>query len=92
MAQSGIITVGSHTARHRILTTLDEDEIHNELVESKEKLIAEHSGQLKVYEKEQEVSVTKELLLRMSAEKQEGEKNADFEKRVKEEIDKVLAV
>ncbi len=64
----------------------------NTAEEIEEKLIAEHSGQLKVYEKEQEVSVTKELLLRMSAEKQEGEKNADFEKRVQNEIDKVLAV
>jgi len=77
------------------LTSKEFEEIkinENTAEEIEEKLIAEHSGQLKVYEKEQEVSVTKELLLRMSAEKQEGEKNADFEKRVKEEIDKVLAV
>ncbi|MCM8792745.1 MAG: polysaccharide deacetylase family protein, partial [Candidatus Omnitrophica bacterium] len=41
MAASGLITFGSHTATHRILTNLKDDEIQDELIRSKEKLIAE---------------------------------------------------
>jgi peptidoglycan/xylan/chitin deacetylase (PgdA/CDA1 family) len=41
MGQSGIITFGSHTASHRILTTLTDDEIQDELMRSRERLIAE---------------------------------------------------
>jgi peptidoglycan/xylan/chitin deacetylase (PgdA/CDA1 family) len=41
MAQSGLISFGSHTASHRILTTLTDKEIQDELMRSKETLIAE---------------------------------------------------
>jgi peptidoglycan/xylan/chitin deacetylase (PgdA/CDA1 family) len=41
MAQSGLISFGSHTGSHRILTTLTDEEIWDELTRSKEKLIAE---------------------------------------------------
>jgi peptidoglycan/xylan/chitin deacetylase (PgdA/CDA1 family) len=41
MHQSGLITFGSHTASHKILTTLTDNEIQEELKKSKEKLIAE---------------------------------------------------
>ena len=41
MARSGLISYGSHTASHQILTTLTDEEIQNELMISKEKLIAE---------------------------------------------------
>jgi len=41
MAQSGLISFGSHTASHRILTTLTDEEIWDELIRSKEKLIDE---------------------------------------------------
>ena len=41
MAQSGLISFGSHTASHRILTTLTDTEIQGELVRSKERLILE---------------------------------------------------
>ena len=41
MARSGLISYGSHTASHRILTTLTDEEIQNELMRSKEKLINE---------------------------------------------------
>jgi peptidoglycan/xylan/chitin deacetylase (PgdA/CDA1 family) len=43
MAQSNLITLGSHTASHRILTLLDDAEIKNELERSKQKLIAEEA-------------------------------------------------
>lgn len=41
MAQSGLISFGSHTASHKILTTLSDEELWDELTRSKEKLIAE---------------------------------------------------
>lgn len=41
MKSSGLITFGSHTASHRILTTLTDEEIYDELIKSKAKLISE---------------------------------------------------
>lgn len=41
MGLSGIISFGSHTARHRILTTLAYEEIQDELIRSRERLVAE---------------------------------------------------
>ena len=41
MYQSGLITFGSHTVSHKILTTLADEEINDELMKSKEKLISE---------------------------------------------------
>jgi len=43
MAGSGLVTFGSHTAGHRILTTLPEKEIRNELVESRDVLIKKNA-------------------------------------------------
>jgi exonuclease SbcD len=77
------------------LTSKEFEEVkinENTAEEIEEKLIQEHSGQLKIYEKEKEMRLTKELLLQMGAEKQEGEKNMDFEKRVQSEIDTVLNI
>jgi peptidoglycan/xylan/chitin deacetylase (PgdA/CDA1 family) len=42
LSDSGIITVGSHTATHRILTTLNKSEIQDELMISRKKLIHEN--------------------------------------------------
>jgi peptidoglycan/xylan/chitin deacetylase (PgdA/CDA1 family) len=41
MAQSGLVSFGSHTRSHRILTTLEDKEILDELIRSKDRLIAE---------------------------------------------------
>lgn len=41
MADSGLVSYGSHTASHRILTTLNDEEIRTELNKSKEKLLNE---------------------------------------------------
>jgi DNA repair exonuclease SbcCD nuclease subunit len=57
-----------------------------------ENLINEHAGQLKVFAADKEKELTRDLLQRLAVEKQEGEKNADFERRIKEEIDKVLEI
>ncbi len=53
-----------------------------------EKIIKEHIGQIKV--ELDEVKITKELMRILSVSRDEGEKVADFEKRIKEEIEKVL--
>ena len=42
MKSSSLISFGSHTCRHRILTTLKEEEISSELEESKKKLLEEN--------------------------------------------------
>jgi len=39
MQESGLVTFGSHTVSHRILTTLNDGEIENELYESKKCLV-----------------------------------------------------
>jgi peptidoglycan/xylan/chitin deacetylase (PgdA/CDA1 family) len=44
IAQSGLISFGSHTAKHLILTNLKVEEIRNELVRSKERLASEDLG------------------------------------------------
>ena len=41
MYQSGLITFGSHTANHKILTLLNDNELRKELTESKRKLMIE---------------------------------------------------
>jgi len=41
MAASGLVSFGSHTAGHSILTTIGEDMVRQELLQSKRKLLAE---------------------------------------------------
>ena len=41
MRRSGLVSFGSHTASHRILTMLSEDDIDRELRQSKDRLVAE---------------------------------------------------
>jgi len=43
LGQTGLITFGSHTASHRILTSLTAHEIRAELTESKKRLISENA-------------------------------------------------
>ncbi len=52
------------------------------------KIINEHIGQIKV--EFDEVKITEELMRILSVSRGEGEKVADFEKRVKDEMEKVL--
>lgn len=44
MRSSGLVTFGSHTASHRILTMLTEEEVREELVRSRERLVKEHAA------------------------------------------------
>lgn len=58
--------------------------------EIEESIIKTHTGQLKIMPKEKEAFFAKELMRILSAEKEEGEKVADFEKRISQEVDKLL--
>jgi DNA repair exonuclease SbcCD nuclease subunit len=60
--------------------------------EIEEKLLKEHSGQLKIMPKEKEEALAKDLMHVLSAEKEEGEKVADFEKRISLDMDKLLGI
>lgn len=51
--------------------------------ETEERMIDEHSGKSGIFSREEEKRVIRELMRALSAEKDEGEKAADFEKRVK---------
>jgi DNA repair protein SbcD/Mre11 len=57
-------------------------------------IIKEHLGQIKINDMDSssEEVLIRDLMKTLSTEKQEGETNADFEKRVKEEVGKVLGV
>ncbi len=57
-------------------------------------IIKEHLGQIKVtnMDIEKEESLVKEMMKLLSTEKQEGETNIDFERRIKEEMSKVLDI
>ena len=57
-------------------------------------IIKEHLGQIKLKDMnlEKEEALIKDLMQTLSTEKQEGETNPDFEKRVKDEVSKVLDV
>ena len=57
-------------------------------------IIKEHLGQIKLknMDIEKEEALIKALMQTLSTEKQEGETNPDFEKRVKDEVSKVLDV
>jgi len=54
------------------------------------KLIEEHAGQLNVFERQKEIELTKSLIHAMTNEKQEGERVIDFEKRISDEVDKII--
>ncbi len=56
-----------------------------------ETLIREHTGKSAPFAVERERALAKMLMIVLSAEKDEGEKSADFEKRVKTDVQKILA-
>ena len=77
------------------LTTKEFEEIKidvSSVEEVEEKLIKEHLGQIKVdsIPAEKEKDLTKDIMHTLQTEKLEGEKVADFEKRIKDEMEKVL--
>ncbi len=56
------------------------------------RLISEHAGQSKAFPVEKEKELARHLLHTLAKEKAEGETVADFEKRVKEDVAKVLGI
>lgn len=76
-----------------ITKELDEIKIQTDSIEeTEESLIKESIGQIKVDNLgiEEEEKLTKQLMAVLSREKQDGERVADFEKRIKEEIEKII--
>jgi len=57
-----------------------------------ERLIMEHAGQLKLMPPDKEAALAKELIRVLSAEKDEGERIIDFEKRISQDVDKLLGL
>ena len=79
------------------LTTKEFEEIKidtNSTEDAESAIIKEHLGQIKIkdLDTEKEETLIKDLMKQLSTEKQEGETNPDFEKRVKDEVSKVLDV
>ena len=71
----------------------EEIKIEKESVEDiEESLIKEHLGQIKVKDLDisKEEKLTKELMKILNQERKEGERVIDFEKRVNEEVEKIL--
>lgn len=72
---------------------LEEIKVNTASVEDiEETLIKEHAGQLKILPAEQEIALAKELMRVLSAEKDEGERVADFEKRISQDVNKLLGL
>ncbi|MBI2574566.1 exonuclease SbcCD subunit D [Candidatus Woesearchaeota archaeon] len=60
--------------------------------DTEDALIKEHLGQIKVFDAERELQITRALMGALSAEKDEGERQADFEARVTGEAAKALGI
>jgi len=58
--------------------------------EIEDKLINEHLGQIKMFELEKERELTKKIIESLSIEKEEGETNRDFERRIKDSLMNIL--
>ncbi|MBI2208163.1 exonuclease SbcCD subunit D [Candidatus Woesearchaeota archaeon] len=79
------------------LTTKEFEEIKidvKSVEEAENSIIKEHLGQIKLknFDNEKEELLIKSLMEALSTEKQEGETNPDFERRIKEEVSKVLDI
>lgn len=57
-----------------------------------DKLIKEHAGQLKLMPADKEAALAKELMRALTSEKAEGERIADFEKRISSDVDRLLGL
>ena len=62
----------------------------NTVEEIEDSLIKEHAGQSKIFDQKKEQELIKQLINGLSIEKDEGERAADFEQRVKQEVDKII--
>jgi exonuclease SbcD len=60
--------------------------------EMEEKIITEHTGQIKVEGLDKEAELTKELMKIFAVSREDGEKVADFERRIKESAGKLIGL
>jgi DNA repair protein SbcD/Mre11 len=77
------------------LTSKEFEEIkidYESVEEIEQKLVDEHAGQSKAFPVEKEKEIAHQLLHSLAKEKEEGETTADFEKRVKEDVSKILGI
>ena len=77
------------------LKTKDLEEIKVDLQSSEEieeRIIKEHLGQIKLFNPGKEEKLTKQLIKTLNTEKQEGERNIDFENRVLKDLKAVLGL
>lgn len=65
---------------------------YQDVEDVEQKLINEHVGQSKAFPAEKEREIAHQLLHALAIEKEEGETTADFEKRIKDDVAKVLGV
>jgi len=65
------------------------DTTDSKLIE--ESLIKEHLGQFKTFNKQTELDLIKNLLSSLNTSKKEAEKTSDFQKRIKQDINVLLA-
>ena len=64
----------------------------NSVEEIEESTINEHAGQLGIFNADKERELAKEMIRTLCTEKDEGEKTADFEKRIKADVDALLQI
>lgn len=77
------------------LTTKEFEELQVDTANVEEienKIIQQHLGQIEFMKEEDEQRITEELMKALNKEKEEGEKNADFELRVIKDAQKVLGI
>jgi hypothetical protein len=77
------------------LTTKEFEELQvdtGNVEDIEQKIIREHLGQTSLMKKEEELRITEALMEALNKEKEEGEKNADFEIRVLKDAVEVLEI
>ncbi len=88
----GAVYIAKNTAK---LAGKDFEEIkvdYQSVEDIEQKLISEHAGQSKAFPVEKEKELAHQLLHALAKEKEEGETNADFERRVKDDVAKILSI
>lgn len=88
--QNGVYFVMKNT-NQLISKEFEEIKISKNTVEEIENsLIKEHAGQSKLFDQKKEQELVKQLINGLSIEKDEGERIADFEQRIKEQMSKII--
>ena len=74
-------------------TEFEEIKVSRASVEDiEEALLKEHAGKLSIVSASQEIKLAQDLMRALSAEKDEGERVADFEKRISSDVDRLLGL